>query len=153
MSFTDTPYLLLAFGIIIIVFMAMNSIVNPILDGLEGHIPTTMNESLHRGWDANISFYDTHFAALFIILLILSAFLTVALPVPPIVLAVWLLVNILSLILWDYFSAILIVVEASALNTGGMNTAFSFFTSEIGKIIPVTNMILALIMLGKHWRD
>ena len=150
MSFFDGVYILLSFFIFIIIISCafwMWSVFSPsFMVGTPTDFNTTMSDVMNR----NFTFWDTSFAAMFIIMLLLSVVLSIFVYSHPVFILLWLLFNIICLFMWDYLTTILTAFQATSINIGQMATAIGFFQSSVPKILIAFNVLVAIAMMGKR---
>lgn len=150
MSFVDI------IGLIIFVFFFITfSIValfmwdNLNISGVPNNFNTTMNASINK----SVSFWDSGMAAIFLIISIASVILTVFLNSHPVLLAIWVLINLVTLIVWDTFNDTLTIFINSPVNGGHLDNAASFFQSDMPKFIPIINMFIGIFLFSKKVRE
>ena len=150
MSFTDTIYLVTIFFVIVICLMASSYVYSVVSPPILIQLPANQSTTINTGVNSVYSFYDSSLPAIFLILTILSALLTVFLQGHPIILTVWLVISVMTLVVYDIGLDILNAFTATSLNIHTMDTSIEFYRSGIPKFIPIANLIIALVMLGKR---
>ena len=108
----------------------------------------TVNNSVNN----NFTFFNASYVGLFIVIGLVSVALTIFISSHPVFLFVWLLVNLVSLMIYDSILPMVVSFASSSLNTGALSDAFAFFTSGIAKVIIVINVIMAIVMIGGKMR-
>lgn len=150
MSFTDTIYLVFIFAIIIICLMTSSYVFSVVFPPIGGLIPVNQSTTINNSVNSVYSFYDASLPAIFLILAILSALLTVFLRGHPIILAIWLIISVMTLLVYDIGLDLVNAFAATSINNHSMDISIEFYRSGIPKFIPVANLIIALVMLGKR---
>lgn len=150
MSFVDVLYALIAFFILIVVWNVMDFVWQNTAPAFNSSIDPAIAGNLSAGITKNEQFFDTSFAALFVIVIAVSAVLTVFLASHPVVLMVWLLFNTVLIFVYDSLNDYLTVFLLTDLNTGVMNTAVAFFQSGMPKALIFGNVLMAIVLLGKR---
>ena len=150
MSFIDVLYALIVFFVLILVWNVMDFVWQTTAPAFNSSIDPAIAGNLSSGITKNEQFYDASFAALFIIVLAISAVLTVFLASHPVVLMVWLLFNTVMIFVYDALNDYLTAFLLTDLNTGVMNTAVAFFQSGVPKALIIGNVLMAVVLLGKR---
>ena len=154
MSFFDVPYIVAGFAVFLLVLIVANYVyvqVSPAYMTGDHPAPTNVTTRLNASWYSNVSFFAKSYQALFVLFMLISIILTSLISTHPVVLAVWLLFNLVSLVIYDYMDGFLQVIKADPMNAAGvMNDAIDFYHSGVPKLIPVASFLMAAVMLGKR---
>lgn len=148
MSFFDMLTLIVAFFLIIIVSLASLYVWNitaPQL-GAPANVTTAFNDSINE----TVGFWDTSFAAMFVLLGIASIVLTIFLASNPALLLAWILMNMATLFVWDQLNDVLTIFLTMPFDGGQMNTAIAFFQTGIPMAVPILNLIMGVVIFGKR---
>lgn len=108
----------------------------------------TLNSSVNN----NFTFFNASYVGLFIVMALVSIGLTIFVSSHPVFLFAWLLVNLVTLMVYDAILPSVVSFAGSSLNTGAMSNAFTFFQSGIAKVIIVLNVIMAVVLIGGKLR-
>lgn len=150
MSFFDVFYLI-AFGFILILVVNTCDLAwHMAIPGANSTENAANVAQIDAAWNNNTGFFNHSFAAIFIMIAIIMIVLTAAIYTHPVILAVWLLINILALYQYDAMVDALVGIAATSMWTGVMAEAADFFASKVGMLIPLLNVLMALVMLGKR---
>jgi len=150
MSFTDIVFLIFIVVVIIVALMFSAYAFSIIYPPIGVLIPANQSTVIYNSVTSVYTFYDATIPALFIIMGTLSAILTVLLRGHPVILAVWLVISVMALVVYDVGLDIINAFAATEANTHIMDTSIEFYRSGIPKFIPVANLLIALVMLGKR---
>lgn len=148
MSFFDTLTLVMAFMLIIIVSLA--SLYVWTVTAPQLHAPANVTTAFNNSINTSVSFWDTSFAAMFIILALGSVVLTIFLSSNPALLVAWIFLNMATLFVWDSLNDVLTIFIAMPLNGGQMNTAIAFFQTGVPMAIPIINLLMGIVIFGKR---
>lgn len=150
MSFFDSLGITIFFFLFIILSLTSLYIwtnISPAIPASENaNITTTFNSSINN----TISFWNNGFSTIYIILMLGSVLLTVFLNSNPALLVVWLLLNVAIIFVWDQLNVVLSIFTNTEINGGQLDKAIDFFQSDVGKIIPVINLLIGLFMFGRR---
>jgi len=150
MAFSDSLYIVIFAFVFITVILACSYVYNTVMGEIGPLVPAEANASIGSAWSNNLQFADDSFAAIWFILAAISIGLTIFLGSHPVVLAVWLLFNIVCFFVYDVLTDFLTSFLATDLNTGAMNDAVSFVTGGMGKAIVVINVLIGAVLFGKR---
>lgn len=150
MSFFDGLYLVVWFFVLLIVSCTAYFVWNQIWPTVKAGVPATTQTKLETSVDNGMAFVDGSYAAMFIILMLCSVAMTVMLAANPIALIAWLLINIVTLVVFDSLNGFVSAFVAGGVYSGTFANAASFFQTGIPKVIPVFNMLLAIFLFGKR---
>ena len=150
MSFFDTLFTVVILGAFIITLMVSINIWDTLFPIASQNVPTSISNNLNTGWDRNVDFFDSAYPVIFIIIGIISIMLTIYLYNHPVFLVVWLLINLITLVIYDGVLDAINAIAATSLNTSQLNTALDFFRTQVPRLIIVINIIMAVVMLGKR---
>lgn len=113
--------------------------------GPAGNVTQTMDTMIQN----NTSFWNNSLGAVYLMLGLGSILLTVLIRSHPVFLVAWILFNLVVLMVYDQMLTVVNIYVGSAIYDGSMSTAVSFFVNDVGLLIPVLNMVLAIVLLGK----
>ena len=150
MSFFDTIYIVAAFAMIIVLGLIMSFVMPKFLEPMAADLPPGANATITAQTDRVVGFLNLSFIALFFIFAGATIGLTIFLASHPVGLALWLIFNITTLVVWDSLSEFITGIAATDLNTGDMDTAISFFQGDMPKAIVVINVLIGAVMFGKR---
>lgn len=150
MSFFDGIYMLAGFAVLIILALTFNHVFDVFMPKIQDDLPVGANETLTRAMDRTTNFLDTSFIALFFIFSAVVIGLTVFLISHPVGLAIFLMMQIVTIMVWDSLDTLLTGIEASAINGGEMDTALAFFHGDMPKAIVIINILLGAVMFGRR---
>lgn len=154
MSFFDVPYIVAGFAVFLLVVIVCNYVfvqVSPAYSTGPNAAPVNITNRLNTSWNSNVTFFANSYQALFVLFMLVSIILTALISTHPVVLAVWLLFNLVSLVVYDFMDGFLQTIKADPMNAAGvMNNAIDFYHSGVPKLIPVASFLMAAVMLGKR---
>ncbi len=150
MSYTDIVYLVFIFALIIVCLMTSSYLYSVVYTPIGSLIPVNQSTMINNSVNGVYNFYDTALPAIFLILAILSALLTVFLQGHPIILVIWLIISVMTLLIYDIGLDIVNAFAATPINNHSMDTSIAFYRTGIPKFIPIANLIIAIVLLGKR---
>lgn len=150
MAFSDILWVVGALFLLIIVGNTLDYAMDAVRPHYNDSIPANTSAKIDSAWTNNQQFFDGSAAALFLIFAVLSIVLTIFLASHPVLLVIWIFVNLVVLFVYDTFDLFLVQFMASSLNTGAMDSAYNFFHGDLPKAVAIINMIAGLILFGKR---
>lgn len=149
MAFSDSIYLIITAFVLIIGTLTISYIYDAVMPSISGDLPVGYVAKSDAAMDNNINFINLSFAALFFLFAILSFVFSSMVASNPVFLIAWLLINMITLFMYDTLLTVLDAFMLSDLNTGVMNTAYAFFTGGMAKGIIIINIIISIALYGK----
>jgi hypothetical protein len=155
MSFLDIVFLVvIAFILIIVVNVSdyiHQQVFVPMNDSSKTSTPLNQSQydTIEAQWQQNKNFFDNSFTAIFIVAGIASVLMAAMLAPYPAALAVFLLINLVTLFLYDGLNTYLTAFLTGSLNTGAMSYAVAFWQSGVPKLIIGLNILMAVVLFGK----
>ena len=150
MGFLDVVYVLIFFFVLLIAVNVGDTAFRAVMPSLNGTFSNATYNDMYAQHRYNNTFFDNSFAALFLLFCGISIILTALLVSHPGALAAWLLINLVTLFLYDVLSAFLAAFMLGPLNTGAMANAYDFWLSGVPKLVCVANIFLAVVLFGKR---
>ena len=150
MGFLDIVFIVVSFAVLLMVVNVGDTAFDSVMPSMNGTFSNSTYNDMYRQHDYNNTFFDNSFAALFILFCGISIVLTALLVSHPGALAVWVLVNIVTLFLYDVMSTYLVAFMTGSLNTGAMANAYDFWLSGVPRLVCVANIFLAVVLFGKR---
>lgn len=150
MAFSDSLYIVIFAFVFITVVLSSSFVYNTVMGEISEDIPAEANESISASMSSNMQFADDSFAAIWFIMAAVSIGLTIFLGSHPVVLAVWMLFNIVCFFVYDILDDFLTGFLATSLNTGEMNDAVSFVQGDMPKAIVIINVLIGAVLFGKR---
>lgn len=150
MAFSDALYLVIFAFVFVVVVLSGSFVYTTVMGAIDQDLPPAANASISASMNSNMEFADNSFSAIWFILAAISIGLTIFLGSHPVVLAVWLMFNIVAFFVFDILSDFLAGFLASDLNTGEMNDAVAFIQGDMPKAIVVVNVLIGAVLFGKR---
>lgn len=155
MAFSDAFFVLIAGFALIITVWALDLTFKSVMDSVGPELTTvygnnTYETNINTAWDNTTAFYNSSFAAMYVIASAISIGLTIFLRSHPLILVAWIFFNIVFFFLWDSLVDVMDAIAATTLNTGVMDDALLFFTTDIPRVAMLVNVCMAAVFLGKR---
>jgi len=150
MSFFDVIYVIAGLAVMIVLVMAYSFVFDAFMPRIQDDLPVGANETLINAMDKTETFADNSFIAMFFIFSAVIIGATVFLVSHPLGLAIWLCMNIITILVWDALDDLITGLEASSLNTGVMSNAIAFFHGDLPKAAVIINVLLGAVLFGRR---
>lgn len=155
MSQLDTVFLIVGFCTFLLMAATAQSIWQQMFTSAYQTTAPSMQptmQTVNNSVNNNFTFWNASYVGLFIVMGLVSVALTIFISSHPVFLFAWLLVNLVSLMIYDSILPFVASFATSSLNSGAMANAFTFFQSGLAKAIIVINVIMAIVMIGGKLR-
>lgn len=149
MSFEDTIFLIGGIFAIIAMVMILHYAYTSVMAPISSMMPGNTSAQLNATEIKTVNFIDGSIAAMFFMFSAGIIALTAYLSGNPAALALWLILNIVMVLVWDVLDQTLTSIEGSVLNTGILSQARLFFHNVIPKAAVGVNILLGCALFGK----
>jgi hypothetical protein len=151
MSFLDSIYIVASIALIIFITGLLAYVWVTFIGVVGPHLPANVSSTVNSSVMGPFTTVNNFIPALFYILSAIAIGATIYLQSNPVWLAIWLVINIAALVVWDGLDDFLTTYAASAANTGLMTTAISFFHNDIPKATVIINVLMGCVLYGKRF--
>lgn len=149
MAFSDILYLVVgAIGFLITLAVCM-AVFTPFMAAVGPNMPGNTSTQVSGVWTGNISFFDSSFAAIFVIMAVMSIGFTLFLNSHPVFLVIWLFANLLTLFVWDVMMDVLTDVITALGVVASFPNSVAFLQNDMAQAIVVINVLLGVVLFGK----
>jgi len=154
MAYVDILYVMAVFVALFVLLASTYFIWNiefPIMNSsAAGTTAVPVMTNINKTVNGQFDFFFNNFQLLYIIFSIVAVLLTVVLISNPIGLAVWLIINLLGFVLFDSLITFVTSFAGTPIYTTKLDAALDFLQSGVPQLLPLFNMLLAIVLVGKR---